>query len=294
MTRNSLGIADNDREWVLRSHPLPARLATEGIVVCDAQALRVWIRESFDSDLTRDFLDLTPHRLSDSLKDVNFLIGDGPPQEGQTTLADLVNGESWFRTRNSLDPVGSAIPPREDEGPVQVWQRMLGQVTLHSARIEIVDRYLFNNFKNFPNGESPLERILSECLNGYSGEVRFHCGRLEEVPFSYENAVRRLFEALPKLASGRTPRFSFRLCSAGSRERTFSHDRWIYFSFTGGPGVMYSLGKGIEDIHGKFEVRSLSEHPAPGDWTRIDAQTKYLEDLAASNRLNQMLTQRYS
>lgn len=289
-----MGISVERQEWISASHPPPIRLTTEGILVTDARALQVWVEKSPNSDLTRDFIDATPYCFSGDVQNTEFWIGKSESQNAPRSLAELVNGESWSEKLVSLNPVGKAIPPREEEGPVEVWERMLGQATLHSSRIEIVDRYLFNNFRNFRTGESPLEQILSECLDGYSGEIRFHCGRLEDVKYSYENAVRRLHMALPVLKSGKQPSVSFRLCSGSLKGRNFAHDRWIYFSFNGGPGVMYSLGKGIEDIHGSLDVRLLSEHLAPSDWTKLDAQIEYLVDSSASARLNQMLSQSYS
>ena len=291
MTRNSLGILVDDLHWISSSHPPPRRLAGEGILVGESDALKAWIRESPDSDLTRDFLESTPHRLASPPFDTDFLVGDNLQPGDPKTLQEILNGDDWLETRVSEDPIGRAVPPREGEGPVVVWNRMLGQATKYSSRVEIVDRYLFNNFKNFGTGESPLERILAECLSSYTGEIRFHCGRLEDIQYSYENTVRRIRAAFANQASGKPPRITFRLCRGKFKGRDFAHDRWVYFSFSGGPGVMYSLGKGIEDIHGTLDVRLLSEHLAPNDWTKLDAKTKYLEDTSASNRLNQLLSQ---
>lgn len=291
MTRNSLGILLDDRDWISRSFPPPRRLAGEGILVGESDALKAWIRESSDPDLTRDFLESTPHQLASPRSDTDFLVGNNFPPGDRGTLQEIVNGDEWHEKRVSEHPIGRAVPPREGEGPVAVWNRILGQATKFSSRIEIVDRYLFNNFRNFGTGDSPLERILAECLMSYNGEIRFHCGRLEDVQYSYENTVRRIRAAFASQAPGEPPRITFRLCRGKFKGKDFAHDRWVYFSFSGGPGVMYSLGKGIEDIHGTLDVRLLAEHLAPNDWTKLDAQTKYLEDPSASNRLNQLLSQ---
>jgi hypothetical protein len=293
VTRNSLGILSDDRDWISSSHPPPRRLAVEGILVVESDALKAWIRESPNPDLTKDFLESTPHRLASPPSDTDFLVGNILAPGDPRTLQEIVNGDEWLEKRVSENPIGRAVPPREGESPVVVWNRMLGQATKYSSRVEIVDRYLFNNFRNFRAGESPLERILAECLSSYTGEIRFHCGRLEDVKYSYENTVRRIRATFTNQVSKKPPRITFRLCKGKFKGRDFAHDRWVYFSFSGGPGVMYSLGKGIEDIHGTLDVRLLSEHLAPNDWTRLDAQTKYLEDTSASNRLNQLVSQTY-
>lgn len=289
MTRNSIAIENNHNAWTASPETLPLRLPMEGVIVSEPNSILEWIKQSSNPDTAKDFLDAVPHRLGPLEPGADFAIGNSSP-DGNVSLYEIVNGENWIEKRMSMNPPGNAIPPREDEGPVDVWNRMLGVVTKNSTRVEIIDRYLLNNFKNFPTGESPLEQIFSECLSEYRGEIRLHCGRPEEVQFSHENAARRLRQALPTLGSDKGPKLSVRLCFGRFRGQSFAHDRWLFFAFTGGPGVCYSLGKGVEDIHGTLDIRVLSEHLAPRDWAKLSEKTRYLEDRNSSSRLNRLLS----
>lgn len=288
MTRNTVGLFLDSGDWITKTKKPPYRLRTEAILVAESETLRAWERSSDSPDAIADFLTEVPQGFASGEVKTDFAIGQNL-STGHDDLGGLLNEEVWNEARMSPSRPGVAIPPRTGESPVEVWNRMMGNATQFASRIEIIDRYIFNSFRNFGQGESSFERILGECLASFTGEVIIHCGRLEDLNFSYEGAARRINAATTTRDSGRSPNLTFRLCRGKQRGKEFPHDRWVYFGFPNGAGVLYSLGKGVEDIHGAFDVRSLSEHLAPGDWVKLDAETGIFEDPAASKKLNSLI-----
>ena len=288
MTRNVLGLASTNPDWILPAQPvgLFSRFCDDALIVSDRKTLNVWTHKYINDDRDRmvDYLNETPicsSKMPDSTEFSCGLVGNSAPSSPQEILVSSQWAEAL---RNKRKPPQPAISAGVE------WNRIFGAIMPFTERIDLVDGYLINDFRR---QHGLLTEIVRSCFTKFQGTLALHFLKPSEVTDVSTNQMseQAIAKSLSLLKSHLSPtaqkKFEARLYSQQSsgRAKVKLHDRHLYFSFSGSTaGLHYSLGNGVQTFDPEKLEGSLGYIPS-GGWTGISRQLEELIDTAATKRL---------